>query len=75
MIRSSSSTTPMKRRCARRRLPTPKMQLLLLQSTLPQPPPPMPTIPLRGKNVNSDYQAPDHEAAGDNDSGGDAIEP
>jgi hypothetical protein len=30
MTRSSSSTTPMKKRCVRRRLLTPKMQLLLL---------------------------------------------
>jgi hypothetical protein len=39
---SSSSVTPIKRRCARRRLPTLKLWLLLLQSTLPQPPPSMP---------------------------------
>jgi hypothetical protein len=40
-VRSSSSVTSMKkkRRCTRRRLPTPKIRLLLLQSILPQSPP------------------------------------
>jgi hypothetical protein len=43
-------STPMKknRRCTRRRLPAPKMWLLLLQSTLPQPPPSMLMMHLRG---------------------------
>jgi hypothetical protein len=51
MARSSSSATPMKRRCARRRLLTPKMRLLLLQPTLPQPPPLTATMPLRGQKT------------------------
>jgi hypothetical protein len=49
--RSSSLVTPMKRRCMRRRLPTQKMRLLLLQSTLPRPPPPTPMMPLRGQKM------------------------
>jgi hypothetical protein len=42
---------PMKRRCVRRRLPAPKMRLLLLQSTLPQPPSLTPTMPLQEQKM------------------------
>jgi hypothetical protein len=51
MVRLSSSATLTKRRCARRRLPAPKIRLLLLQSTLPQPPPSTSMMPMRGQKT------------------------
>jgi hypothetical protein len=53
----------------RRRLSTPKMRLLLLQSTLPEPPPPTPIMHLRGVKNNHTL---DQEADGNSGSGDDA---